>query len=251
MSADKVNWAHYAAAYDLMARHNPAYQELIQHCVSTVAGWTLQAGDTLADIGGGTGNFSLALARALPSVSMLHVDSDEAMVRVARAKAQDAAVTNWRSVRVNLEEDEWNLPALAGIVTVHSLYVLKNPQGAIEKLCARLRPGGYIYACDFGRVMNVSDWGRYLVTTSIRTRGVWKTTKLFFQLGEVRRQNKRIAACQRAGVYWTHELGEFTQCFERQGLKVLAAKNCLYRGYDDLVIGQKPQDADATATRLH
>ena len=235
-----VDWSTYAKEYDLMAQHNPAYQELLRHCVGTVCGWPLQSGDMVADIGGGTGNFSVALARALPAVTILHADFDEAMLKIAHAKSAKFGLTNWRAVRMDVEQEVWELPALAGIVTVHSLYSFKNPQRVIGKMCAQLQPGGHVYACDIGRVMNVYDWGRYLVMESFRKNGLWQTIKLFNECGEVRRQNQRVAICQKAGVYWTHELAEFAKCFEEHGMKILTATDTLYRGYDDLVISQKP-----------
>src|SRR6266446_3556848 len=84
----KVNWSAYATQYDLMAERNPAYQELLDHCVSTVRQWPLRAGDAIADFGAGTGNFSIALARALPEASVLHLELDAQMLAVAEAKAK-------------------------------------------------------------------------------------------------------------------------------------------------------------------
>jgi len=234
-----VDWSSYANEYDLMAQHNPPYQELLQHCVATICGWSLQAGDVVADIGGGTGNFSIALARAFPAVTFLHADFDEAMLRVAHAKADRYGLTNWRSVLIDVEQATWELPALAGIVTVHSLYAFKNPQCVIGKMCAQLRPAGHIYACDLGRAMNVYDWGQYLVMESFRANGFWQTVKLLLKSGEVRRQNQRVARCQKAGVYWTHGLKDFAKCFEEQGMTIIKATDILYRGYDDLVVARK------------
>lgn len=234
-----VDWSAYAEEYDVMARHNPAYQELVAHCIRSVTAWPLKPGDTVADFGAGTGNFSLALAQALPDIQVLHLDSDEQMLRIAATKADMADVKNWRAVAIDLERESWELPELAGAVSVHCIYAMRNPRQFICRLRTQLRQGGHLYACDFAREMNVRDWARYLLAESLRANGVWHTAGLFVRCGQVRRQNRRVAECQREGTYWTHNLSEFRAVFEAAGIEVLCASNILYRGYDDLIVGRK------------
>lgn len=235
-----VDWSSYARQYDLMSQINPAYQELVAHCVQSVLGWNLKPGDVLADLGAGTGNFSIALARALPNIQILHLDNNEQMLSIARSKAGAFGLSNWKAAVLNCEQEAWNLPALDGAVSVHCIYALKNPKGFIAKLCSQIKPGGYLYACDFGREMSVFDWGRYLMAESIKSNGVVATMRLIARCSQVRRQNKRVAACQRSGIFWTHDLEEFKTCFERAGIKISVASFKMYRGYDDLIIGRKP-----------
>jgi len=235
-----VDWTAYAREYDLMARHNPAYQELVAHCVRTVAEWSLQPGDTVADFGAGTGNFSIQLAQARPEIQVLHLDADEQMLRSATAKADAAGLKNWRALNIDLAKSPWQLPELAGIVCVHCIYAVAQPRQFIRQLCVQLRPGGYVYACDFARQMNVRDWARYLVLESLRTNGAWRTARLFTKCGQMRRQNRRVAAAQRAGKFWVHNLVEFADCFRQEGMTILETSDRLYRGYDTLVIAQRP-----------
>jgi hypothetical protein len=56
------------------------------------------------------------------------------------------------------------------------------------------------------------------------------------ELGEIRRQNGRIAKWQRAGRYWTYNLDEFQHMFPTAGMKILDASERLYMGYDVLVV---------------
>jgi ubiquinone/menaquinone biosynthesis C-methylase UbiE len=237
-----VDWTAYAREYDLMARHNPAYQQLLAHCAESVTAWNLKPGEIIADFGAGTGNFSIALAKALPGIQVLHVENDEGMLRVAQLKAQTAGIPHWRAVSLDLQRNSWELPQLAGVVTVHCIYAISNPCQFIQRLCAQLRPGGHVYACDFGRQMNVRDWAGYLVAQSLRANGFWRTARLFAQCGQVRRQNRQVAECQRYGTYWTHDLAEFRAAFEAAGIEILTASNSLYRGYDDLIIGRKREE---------
>jgi 2-polyprenyl-3-methyl-5-hydroxy-6-metoxy-1,4-benzoquinol methylase len=234
-----VDWSIYATQYDLMAERNPAYQDLLRHCVDTVQRWLLRAGDVLADFGAGTGNFSIALARAFPMVTVLHLEFDEQMLTIAGSKAKQAGLGNWLPIRLDLEGDNWDLPPLAGAVTVHCLYSTKRPRQLIHRICSQLAPGRHLYACDFGRVMNVMDWARYLIGASLFTRGFFQTLTLVMRSGIIRKQNRLVAQAQREGTYWTHNLAEFRSCFEHEGITVTEASDRLYRGYDDLVVGRK------------
>ncbi len=234
-----VNWSVYAGAYDIIPRINPAYRELVEHCVATVGSWPLCPGDVVADIGGGTGNFSIALAVALPTVTILHADFNRDMLGIARRKAGESRLQNWRAAELDVAWEEWGTPPLAGIVSVHCLYSFPSPQGVIRKMAASLRPGGFLYACDLGRMMNTVDWTLFLLRDSLRTRGLKATLGFLLRAQEIRRQNQAVARGQKRGEYWTHNLAEFRASFEGAGIEVLSASDTLYRGYDDFVVGRK------------
>ena len=235
----QVNWSAYARKYDIITCINPAYLKIVEHCVATVAGWPLQAGDIVADIGGGTGNFSIALAHALPAVTFLHTDYNEDMLMIARTKAKRARLKNWRAVQMDVQQQDWSLPALAGIVAVHCLFSFKDPQHVIQKMSFHLKPAGFVYACDIGRVLNIWDWTVYLLGESLRQRGFKAMLSLFLHAQDIRRQSRALAGSQKRGVYWTHNLAEFRASFEGAGIEVLSVSDALFRGYDDLVVGRK------------
>ena len=233
------DWSAYAKEYDLMAVHNPSYQELLAHYLKTIAGWRLQTEDVVADIGAGTGNFSITLARAFPRVRVIHADFNEEMLALARSKADGLA--NWQAIAFDVQQDDWPLPSLAGIVSVHALYAFPNPKRVIQKMAAQLRPGGFVYASDVGRILNIRDWTWYLLKESMRAHGLPATLSLFCRGQEIRRQNQAVARGQKCGTYWTHDLAEFRAAFEVAGIDVLSATDAMYRGYDDLIVGRKPE----------
>jgi len=76
---------------------------------------------------------------------------------------------------------------------------------------------------------------------SVRAHGLPATMRLYLRGQEIRRQNQAGARGQRRGTYWTHNLAEFRDPFEAAGIEVLSATDTLYRGYDDLIIGRKPE----------
>ena len=233
-----VDWSSYAQQYDLMAENNPAYQELLLHCVQTVSDWGLQPGDTLADFAAGTGNISLAIAAALPEIMVLHVELNEGMIAFAQAKAAAAGLRNWQVLRLDLTQPDWPIPELAGAVTVHALYALPQPKKVIDQICARLRPGGRVYAADFGRTMDVRAWSVFLLRAALKRHGLVKTISLFARSGIVRRENRRITACQKSGQFWLHEMPEFRAAFEACGMEITFASDKYYRGCDDVILAR-------------
>lgn len=234
-----VDWSTYARQYDLMADNNPAYQEILAHCLDTFAASNFEPGAVIADFGAGTGNFSIALARKLTQAVVLHVESSPEMIRVAEEKAMHAGIKNWSVWQLDLEGADWGLPELAGAVTVHALYSLSEPEIAIRKIIQSVAHGGVIYACDLGRVLNLRDWSKYLLSCAVKKHGIARAIRLFMQSGIIRNQNKKIAKNQRGNQYWTHTLAGFRDVFEREGVNISYASDRFYRGYDDLIIGNK------------
>lgn len=234
-----VDWSMYARQYDLMADNNPAYQEILAHCLDTFAARKFEPGAVIADFGAGTGNFSIALARKLPQTVVLHVESSPEMIRVAEEKARYAGVRNWSVWQLDMGSADWGLPELSGAVTVHALYALSDPQIAIQKIIQSIVHDGLIYACDLGRTLNLRDWSTYLLCCAVKKHGIARAIRLFMQSGIIRNQNKKIAESQRGNQYWTHTLAGFRDVFEREGVNISYVSDRFYRGYDDLIIGNK------------
>jgi hypothetical protein len=128
---------------------------------------------------------------------------------------------------------------LDGAVTIHCLYATRYPNHVISRICAALTDNGHLYACDIGRIMNVPSWACYLLRVSLRRYGVWQTLSLLLRSSIIRKQNRLVALAQRAGIYWTHDLAQFSSCFEQRGITITEASDKFYRGYDDLVVGRK------------
>jgi len=72
-------------------------------------------------------------------------------------------------------------------------------------------------------VMKILDWGLYLIAGSVRTNGFWGTARLFVQYAEVRRQNQRVAACQKAGMTHDSHLKGGIQAWKAAGFPTIAA----------------------------
>lgn len=102
----------------------------------------------VADVGCGTGNSSIAMAKAYPLVHVDGIDLDAASIEVARSKARDAGVDD----RVTFEVRDAADPALAGsfdlVTAFEVIHDTADPVGALRamrKLCAE---GGAVLVVD-------------------------------------------------------------------------------------------------------
>jgi ubiquinone/menaquinone biosynthesis C-methylase UbiE len=238
----QVDWNSYSHVYDLMAENNPAYQEILSRFSGELNNWDLPPGSTLCDLGSGTGNFSLALATAFPGCRILHVDSDRSMNEVALRKSRMLQVSNLEFKLQDMEHLALPAHSLSAITSVHALYPLCQPQPLIKRLYDWLQPGGYLFICDIGRVLDVNDWAKYLFAESMRKHGLTHTLRLFSRGRAVARHNRQISQRQRAGAYWTHSLQEFLSVFVEADFEIVSSEE-VYRGYSDLIIARKQPTA--------
>jgi ubiquinone/menaquinone biosynthesis C-methylase UbiE len=246
-TAEGVDWSSYAEVYDLMAANNPAYLALVGEFREAISRWNIEPASALADLGGGTGNFSLELAETFPHCRIAHVDADAGMNRVAARKAVSRRIGNIRCMTTDVWLAPFEPGSQSGIISVHALYAFPRPQSLLLKIFEWLRPGGYLLACNAGRIMNVSDWAGFLFRASLARQGWWHTANLFFRGRVVARQNRRISVAQRNGVYWTHSHAEFRSAIAAAGFEVLEARQT-YRGYSDFVVARRPAGQAAHQT---
>ena len=234
----EVDWSSYAQAYDLMAENNPAYQDILERFKAETNKWALPPQSTLCDLGSGTGNFSLALASSFPHCRVLHIDADEKMNELAQHKAKGNQISNIEFITRDVETLSFDAQSLSVITSVHALYPLQHPQALIARLYEWLKPGGYLFVCDLGRVLNVKDWAAYLFVESIRKHGLAHTLGLFYRGRAIAKHNRHISRFQRTGAYWTHGQSTFRKVFEQAGFEVVSCE-CAYRGYSDIIVCRK------------
>ena len=85
------------------------------------------------------------------------------------------------------------------ILCIHVLYTLPEPRQSVTLLFDWLRPGGYVVACDIGRVLKLRDWAMYLFLVNRRKRGLVSALNLFWKGRMVARENREIARRQQSG----------------------------------------------------
>lgn len=243
-----TDWQAYAQVYDRMAASNPAYQDLLARFREAIGRWPLPPGAVLADLGAGTGNFSLALARRFPACRVIHLDANAAMNEVAGRKAQQAGCRNLALLTHDIAGalDGPDAPfapgSLAAITTVHALYAFPEPKAVLAAAWRWLRPGGHLLACDAGRMSPVWGWAAYLLAHEARRHGPAAAWRLYREARSVAALNRPLRQAQREGRLWRHTPEEFRAAVAGAGFEVLQAQ-VVYRGDSDFIVARKPQPA--------
>ncbi len=131
-------YARWARLYDLLARA-PGVRSLRARTADTLA---LEAGDTVVEMGCGTGaNFPYLRGQVGPDGRVVGVDLTPGMLGVARDRVVQAG---WRNVAV-LAGDATRPPLCApadAVVATFLVGMLGDPAAAVERWCDALRPGG-------------------------------------------------------------------------------------------------------------
>lgn len=235
---ETVDWNDYAHTYDLMAGWNPAYQDLLARFENAAKHWQLSSGTQILEVGAGTGNFSCLAAALHPEAQIILSEPGPEMRNRAQEKVRHQGLTNVQVLSKGAEDLEFADNSLGGAILVHVLYALGKPDRFLRRLYDWLQPGAPIFACDFGRLMDVGDWRRYLILEMIKKKGLQRTLIALWRGRGIARANRVVAQAQRDGQYWMHSPKEFTDALREAGFHVLHSE-VAYRGYSDLVLCRK------------
>ena len=108
----------------------------------------LAPGSAVADIGAGTGYFSVRLAKQVPEGKVFAADVEPDMVRYLGERAKSEHISNL--VPVGASADAANLPEAADLVlVVDTFHHIGNRVAYFTKLKASLKPGGRLAIIDF------------------------------------------------------------------------------------------------------
>ncbi|MCB9266091.1 MAG: class I SAM-dependent methyltransferase [Lewinellaceae bacterium] len=233
-----LSWNTYAQSYDMLFTYNPFYQQLHQEVMQEVGQWKVAPGSLLADIGAGTGNYSLAMARLFPQATVLHFDRDEGMNGQAAKKKNREALFNHQIITCGIDDVRLERASLRGLISVHALYTFPDPTSVLRNMYEWLQPGGDAVLVNAGRMVNVLDWQIAIGYRLISKYGFRKTLSILQQGKEVSRQNAYVREMQRKGIFWTHNHREFNEAVESAGFKIIDSRTC-FRGISDFVVARK------------
>ncbi|HYO93345.1 MAG TPA: class I SAM-dependent methyltransferase [Polyangiaceae bacterium] len=103
----------------------------------------------VADVGAGTGYFSVRLARAVPRGEVLATDLEPDMVRFLRERARREQLPNLRSVQATRTTSGLTARSVDRILIVHLWHHLAEREAYARRLALALRPGGRLFIVDF------------------------------------------------------------------------------------------------------
>ncbi|NRB53897.1 MAG: methyltransferase domain-containing protein [Saprospiraceae bacterium] len=232
-----VDWKAYAQKYDMLLAYNPFYQETHQEVINKISDWNMAEGDLIADVGAGTGNYSVEVARLFPQARILHIDNDEGMI--ARASEKAAELKNFQILDKPIGEVQFAEESLQGLLCINAIYTFPNPKAELKKMYRWLAPGAQIVLVDAGRIMNLRAWTLALAWSMLRKHGLRTTLKVLKEAKAVSQQNAYIRENQQNGTFWTHSHEQFCEAVLEAGFLIENASVC-FRGDCDLVIARKP-----------
>ena len=239
MKADNntiVDWHAYAQKYDMLLSYNPFYQELHQEVLGKMEEWNVEAGGTIVDLGAGTGNYSVEMARLFPSARILHIDNNSGMNDIASGKA--SGLQNFQIIEQSIEGVDFMKNSLQGLICINAIYTFPNPKQVLQNIYDWLEPGARAIIVDPGRVMSVLSWKIAIGWHLIKNYGIRKTLEILRESRSVGKQNEYIRDQQKNGNYWTHTHAGFCDAIRQTGFQI-ESSGIVFKGYCDLVMVRK------------
>jgi len=263
MSSIEVDWNRYAEQYDAitMSGSNPAYLQLVDKVMAFFRELPIKKDSLVADLGCGTGNFTLPLAKMFPDSRFVIVDNSEIMLEKAEEKVRQHGLKNVDILKKDIVED---IPSIADkysrpfshILMIHSLYtvggidsikpdkVLKDAYGCLDN-----SRDSRFYISDINRQMRTGDWIPYCLWhayESFRDKGfgffgsLGKTVEFFRENDQAKLANRYIDMQQKEGNYLICSLDSFLNMLLSAGFsKIYEKSDRFYRGRDNLVVAGK------------
>lgn len=235
MQPSNVSWNRYAKKYDMLMTYNPFYQQLNAEVLERTKKWSLQSGDLIVDLAGGTGNYSIALAQQFPEANIIHVDGDKGMCQEAQEKKENLDLRNLNVELKDVDEIEFEPESLDALICIHALYTFPDPIKILNKAHQWLKPKGQAIFVNPGRIVNVLDWQVAIGWQMIMKYGILKTISIMQEGKEVSYQNKQVSKLQKNGTYWTHSHQEFNDAIKNAGFTILESRLC-FRKISDMAV---------------
>lgn len=109
----------------------------------------LEPDDVVADIGAGTGFFSLPIAARVPQGRVLAVDIQQEMLDLIRARLERGGVRNVETVLATEQDPRLPAGSVDLALFVDAYHEFSYPREVMEKVVAGLKPGGRVVLIEY------------------------------------------------------------------------------------------------------
>ena len=135
------------------ARFETESREIFRERERIVADLGLKPGMAVADIGAGTGFFTLLFAQAVGPTGVVYaVDIVPEFVQHIEQRARDAGLTNVRTVLGKVDSVELPADSIDAAFICDTYHHFEYPISTMTSVRQALRPAGAVYLIDFERV---------------------------------------------------------------------------------------------------
>ena len=251
----KVDWEKYAHQYDAVtADLKPAYQELMKMVLDGELSDLLEydKAELVADLGAGTGNFSIGIAEKHPHLTVAHIDFDPTSNNIALSKAEIAGINNidfhladGEKVK-EIQEECYKGQPIDIIVMMHSFYPMRSkddmnkPNRVLRAAYDSLADNGRLCIVDIEREMNLLHLIADGLNSAIKKYGLKGALSFFKEMDQAKHQNANIIRNQRNGTYITQPLEDLVKMVKTAGFNnILYTSDQHYHGYDNIVVAGK------------
>ena len=136
-----------------------------------------QAGQTVLDIGCGTGRNLKLIGERYPGARLFGLDAAEPMLEIAATKLTRAGVRVTLAQGLAEALDPAALFAHPGrfdhITVSYCLSMVDDPEAAVRSAVRQLAPGGTLHVVDFGDMAGLPGWARRAMVTWLARFHVW------------------------------------------------------------------------------
>jgi len=109
----------------------------------------LEPDDVVADLGAGTGYFSLPMARRVPQGRVLAVDLQPEMLEIIQRRAQSAGLANVEALQATETDPRLPLGQVDLVLMVDAYHEFSYPREVMEGVVAGLKPGGQVVLIEY------------------------------------------------------------------------------------------------------